>query len=149
MSFLRTTQWGRHELRPTATCYHRLVVGHTCMVIEQKRGFFVFVDGLLVTDAERVPVIYDDRGKALRAAEKIAEERALVTAADARAIDLDKHMKFQFYQDGVLRDAIYFNSANLDLPNPPWDIAFHIDRNEFRGLSQLSITIQAVRKAGG
>ena len=61
----------------------------------------------------------------------------------------EKHMKFQFYQDGVLRDAIYFNSADLDLPNPPWDIAFNIDRNEFRGLSQLSITLQAVRKAGG
>ena len=43
----------------------------------------------------------------------------------------DKHMKFQLYQDSVLRDAIYFNSADLDLPNPPWDIAFNIDRNEF------------------
>ncbi len=59
----------------------------------------------------------------------------------------EKHLKFQFYQDGVLRDAIYFNSADLELPNPPWDIAFHIDRNEFRGISQLSMTIQAVRKA--
>jgi single-stranded-DNA-specific exonuclease len=67
---------------------------------------------------------------------------------DPRVIK-EKHMKFQLYQDGVLRDAIYFNSADLDLPNPPWDIAFNIDRNEFRGLSQVSITIQAIRKAGG
>ncbi len=61
----------------------------------------------------------------------------------------DKHMKFQLYQDGVQRDAIYFNAVEVELPNPPWDVAFNIDRNEFRGLSQLSLTIQAIRKAGG
>jgi len=69
-------------------------------------------------------------------------------AADPKVIK-DKHIKFQFYQDGVLRDAIYFNGAEVELPNPPWDIAFTIDRNEYRGISSLAMTIQAVRKAGG
>lgn len=69
-------------------------------------------------------------------------------AADPKVIK-DKHIKFQFYQNGVLRDAIYFNGAEVELPNPPWDIAFTIDRNEYRGISSLAMTIQAVRKAGG
>ena len=72
-----------------------------------------------------------------------------VELADEPRIVKEKHMKFQFYQDGLTRDAIYFNSADLELPNPPWDIAFNIDRNEFRGMSHLSITIQAIRKSGG
>lgn len=68
--------------------------------------------------------------------------------SDPRVIK-DKHIKFQFYQNGILRDAIYFNGAEVELPNPPWDIAFTIDRNEFRGNSSLSMSVQAVRKAGG
>ena len=69
--------------------------------------------------------------------------------ADEPRVIKEKHLKFQLYQDGTSRDAIYFNGAEVDLPNPPWDVAFNIDRNEFRGLSQLSITIQAIRKAAG
>ncbi len=74
--------------------------------------------------------------------------RRVELAGEPRVIK-EKHLKFTFYQDGVTRDAIYFNSADLELPNPPWDVAFHIDRNEFRGQSHVSITIQAIRKAGG
>ena len=72
--------------------------------------------------------------------------KAVELAEEPRVLK-DKHMKFQLYQDGTLRDAIYFNAVETDLPNPPWDVAFHIDRNEYRGMSQLSMTIQAVRKA--
>lgn len=59
----------------------------------------------------------------------------------------EKHLKFRFEQDGVTHDAIYFNGAEVDLPKPPWDIAFTIDRNEFRGRQQLNMVVQAVRKA--
>ncbi len=59
----------------------------------------------------------------------------------------EKHLKFRFEQDGIVHDAIYFNGADLDLPKPPWDIAFLIDRSEYRGREQVSIVLQAVRKA--
>ena len=50
-------------------------------------------------------------------------------------------------QDGVCRDAIYFGGGEVDLPRPPWDIAFTIDRNVFRGHASLNISIKAVRAA--
>lgn len=67
-------------------------------------------------------------------------------AAEPRVIK-EKHLKFRFEQDGVEMEAIYFNGAELDLPKPPWDIAFLIDRSEYRGREQINIVLQAVRKA--
>lgn len=67
-------------------------------------------------------------------------------AAEPRVIK-EKHLKFRFEQDGVIHEAIYFNGAEIDLPKPPWDIAFQIDRNEYRGRAQVNIVLQAVRKA--
>ncbi len=69
-------------------------------------------------------------------------------AAEPRVIK-EKHLnlKFRFEQDGVELEAIYFNGAGLDLPKPPWDIAFLIDRSEYRGREQVNIVLQAVRKA--
>jgi single-stranded-DNA-specific exonuclease len=66
-------------------------------------------------------------------------------AAEPRVIK-EKHLKFRFEQDGVELEAIYFNGAGLDLPKPPWDIAFLIDRSEYRGREQINIVLQAVRK---
>ncbi|MGB3121453.1 MAG: single-stranded-DNA-specific exonuclease RecJ [Verrucomicrobiales bacterium] len=61
----------------------------------------------------------------------------------------DKHLKLRIVQQGSQpRDAMYFNGAGLDLPRPPWDIAFTIDRNEFRGRLNVGISIQQVRKSG-
>ncbi|MAS95975.1 MAG: single-stranded-DNA-specific exonuclease RecJ [Verrucomicrobiales bacterium] len=59
----------------------------------------------------------------------------------------DRHLKFRLEQDGYELDGIYFNSSKLDFPKPPWDIAFTIDRNEFRGRVRVNMVIQAVRKA--
>ncbi|MCK5921896.1 MAG: hypothetical protein KAG66_13205, partial [Methylococcales bacterium] len=47
---------------------------------------------------------------------------------------------------GHTQDAIYFNSADIDLPNTPWDIAYTIDRNEFRGRVSLNVVLKAIRK---
>jgi len=59
----------------------------------------------------------------------------------------ERHLKFRFTRGGQVRDAIYFNSAELELPNPPWDIAYTIDRNEFRGRVSLNVVLQAIRKS--
>jgi single-stranded-DNA-specific exonuclease len=67
-------------------------------------------------------------------------------AAEPRVIK-EKHLKFRFEQDGVELEAIHFNGAGLELPKPPWDIAFMIDRSEYRGREQINILLQAVRKA--
>lgn len=55
------------------------------------------------------------------------------------------HLKLFMRQQGVERDAIYFGGAERELPEPPWDIAFTIDRNVFRGRASLSISIQEIR----
>lgn len=57
------------------------------------------------------------------------------------------HLKLQLQQNGVRRDAIYFGGGDIDLPRPPWDMAFTIDRNVYRGRASLNISIRAVRKA--
>ncbi len=59
----------------------------------------------------------------------------------------EKHLKFRFRQNRTEQEGIYFNSADHDLPKPPWDIAYTIDRNEFRGRVRLNMVIQGVRKA--
>lgn len=59
----------------------------------------------------------------------------------------DKHLKFLFVQDGCSHDAIYFNAAELELPRTPWDIAYTIDRNDYRGRVSVSMIIQAIRAA--
>lgn len=70
-----------------------------------------------------------------------------VRTGQAPRVIKERHLKFRFEQDGFEHEGIYFNSADLDLPKPPWDIAFTIDRNEWRGRSKLNMIVQAIRKA--
>ena len=59
----------------------------------------------------------------------------------------NNHLKLFMRQGFIERDAIFFNGANFDFPDPPWDIAFTIDRNIYRGRASLSISIQDIRSA--
>ncbi len=59
-----------------------------------------------------------------------------------------KHLRLVLTQNGSRSEAIYFNGALDALPRPPWDVAFRIERNEFRGDVSLQIQIQAIRRAG-
>ena len=61
----------------------------------------------------------------------------------------ERHLKLRLSQAGVIRDAMFFNGVDHELPRPPWDIAYTIDRNEFRGTVSVAISIQGVRKAVG
>ncbi len=45
------------------------------------------------------------------------------------------------------QSAMYFNGGEKPLPDPPWDIAFTIDRNTFRGVTSLQMIIQDIRAA--
>ncbi len=59
----------------------------------------------------------------------------------------ERHLKFRFEQEGAEQEGIYFNAVDIELPRPPWDIAFTIDKNEFRGRTSVNLVLQAIRKA--
>ncbi len=43
--------------------------------------------------------------------------------------------------------AMFFSGGEFPLPDPPWDVAFTIDRNTFRGVTSLQMVIQDIRQA--
>lgn len=61
----------------------------------------------------------------------------------------NKHIKLYMRQGYTERDAIFFGGGERQLPSPPWDIAFTIDRNTFRGRTSLHIVIQDIRASDG
>ena len=48
---------------------------------------------------------------------------------------------------GKAQQAIYFGGAPRALPEPPWDIAFQVGRNEYNGRVTLQLEIKALRAA--
>lgn len=57
------------------------------------------------------------------------------------------HLRFMLRQGYHEQDAVYFGGGEHPLPDPPWDVAFVIDRNHFRGRTTLQLIIQDVRSA--
>lgn len=57
------------------------------------------------------------------------------------------HLRLALRQGCCECDAMYFNGGHLRLPDPPWDIAFTIDRNVWRGRTSVAISIQDIRPA--
>ncbi len=52
------------------------------------------------------------------------------------------HLRLTLRQGYHEQDAVYFGGGEHELPPAPWDIAFTIDRNTFRGKTTLQIVIQ-------
>ena len=57
------------------------------------------------------------------------------------------HMRLSLRQGIQEKDAIYFGGWERDLPDPPWDVAFTIDRNVFRGRVSLQVSVKDIRRA--
>ena len=57
------------------------------------------------------------------------------------------HLRLMLRQGYQEQDAVFFGGGEHSLPNPPWDIAFTIDRNTFRGRTTLQLNLQDVRAA--
>ena len=57
----------------------------------------------------------------------------------------NNHLRLFLRQGYEERDAIFFGGGARPLPDPPWDIAFTVDRNVFRGRVNVQISIQNVR----
>ena len=60
----------------------------------------------------------------------------------------NQHLRLILRQSGKELDAVYFGGGAQVLPDGPWDVAFTIDRNTYRGRTSLQLVIQAVRAAG-
>ena len=56
----------------------------------------------------------------------------------------NNHLRLMLRQGYHEQDAVFFGGGEHELPDPPWDIAFTIDRNTFRGKTTLQIMIQDV-----
>jgi single-stranded-DNA-specific exonuclease len=59
----------------------------------------------------------------------------------------EKHLLFRLRQGNRHRRAIYFDGMANQLPPPPWDIAFRIRADEYRGETLIAMHIEAVRAA--
>jgi single-stranded-DNA-specific exonuclease len=70
--------------------------------------------------------------------------RAVRVVCEPRLIK-ERHLKFRFRQGDDEHEGIHFNGAGNPLPKQPWDIAYTIDRSQYRGREQVSLIVQAVR----
>jgi single-stranded-DNA-specific exonuclease len=57
----------------------------------------------------------------------------------------NKHLRLMLRQGYHEQDAVFFGGGEHELPKPPWDIAFTIDRNTFKGKTTLQIIMQDIR----
>lgn len=55
------------------------------------------------------------------------------------------HLRLMLRQGYHEQDAVFFGGGEHPLPDPPWDVAFTIDRNTFRGRTTLQLVIQDIR----
>lgn len=59
----------------------------------------------------------------------------------------ERHLRLVLGHRGTRQEAMFFNGVEETLPHPPWDIAFRVERNEWRDRVRLQILIQHVRAA--
>lgn len=60
----------------------------------------------------------------------------------------NNHLKLWLRQGQDEKDAMFFGGGERELPEPPWDIAFTIDRNHFRGVTSCQMLVRDIRPAG-
>jgi single-stranded-DNA-specific exonuclease len=72
--------------------------------------------------------------------------RGVRPTAEPRVLK-EKHLLFELKQDLGKTRAIFFNGAGTDLPRPPWDVAFRVERNEFRDTVSVQVQITALRSS--
>jgi len=60
----------------------------------------------------------------------------------------EKHLRLSLEQRGVRREALFFNMLPEALPRPPWDIAFRVEANTWRGRTELQIQLYRLRSCG-
>ena len=74
--------------------------------------------------------------------------REVQAVAPPRLVN-DKHLILRLRQHNYHQRAIYFDATDVQLAPAPWDIAFRIRADEYKGETVLGMQIQEVRKAQG
>jgi single-stranded-DNA-specific exonuclease len=72
--------------------------------------------------------------------------RRVAPACEPRLVK-EKHRLFTLRHGGCLLRAIHFNGARFPLPDPPWDVAFHLEANHFQSRVELQLHIEAIRQS--
>lgn len=73
--------------------------------------------------------------------------RAVTPLGEPRVLK-EKHLRLTFGGDRRrVVSAIFFGGAETPLPRPPWDVAFHLERNEWNGRVEPQMNIVAIRSA--
>ncbi len=57
------------------------------------------------------------------------------------------HLRFSLHQGNYEQEAVFFNAADVPLPDPPWDIVFNLERNFWKGRTFLSIILRDIRSS--
>ncbi len=70
-----------------------------------------------------------------------------VTLAGEPRVMKEKHLSLMLRQGGDEYRAVWFGAVSEKLPRLPWDIAFHLERNEYQGVVSAQIHMRAVRSA--
>ncbi|HEV2095069.1 MAG TPA: single-stranded-DNA-specific exonuclease RecJ [Chthoniobacterales bacterium] len=70
-----------------------------------------------------------------------------VEPVQAPQILKEKHLVLRLRQRNHHQRAIYFDGAADPLPEPPWDVAFRIQSDEYGGEVRLQMQVQSVRAA--
>lgn len=68
-----------------------------------------------------------------------------VTPVETPRVMKEKHLAVRFGRNGREVRAVWFDGAREELPRPPWDVAFQVGPNDYRGLRRLQVTMRAVR----
>ena len=72
--------------------------------------------------------------------------RGLSPAAEPR-IYKEKHLGLRFRSRAGVLSGIAFQGADIDLPRPPWDLAFRVERNTYQGRDEPQLHVVAIRAA--
>lgn len=70
-----------------------------------------------------------------------------VTLVSEPRVMKEKHLSLQLRQGRHQARAVWFNSAKQELPRPPWDVAFYLERNEYQGFVSPQMQLCAVRSS--
>jgi single-stranded-DNA-specific exonuclease len=72
--------------------------------------------------------------------------RAVESVAAPRVVG-ERHLQLRLRQRNYHQRAIFFGAATDALPKQPWDIAFRIRPDEYKGETRLEMRVEAVRES--
>ncbi len=72
--------------------------------------------------------------------------RAVEPAAPPQVMK-EKHLALRLRQHGRFQRAVFFGGAEEPLPKPPWDVAFRISGDEYKGEIRVQMQVEAIRAA--